>query len=130
MAWPRLETSLIFQDDVLRGLSVIAEPQTEAEMFCVSFPRKLLGKIPGDAEIAVRDGTLVLIDDHEEVGWFSLLEQHRALVDDFLNSNGRYAGASHSLCHDGLLTPGFKIVLAGTEKGEAGTYCKLNPVRP
>lgn len=118
MALPDLNASLIFDHDLLIGLSVIAQPQTEAELFCDSFPRKLMGEAGGGADMVVRDETLVLIVGGAERAWFAVPAHHCTRLNDILNVEGSCEGAQRSLCPDGVMTPGFKILLTEKESAE------------
>ncbi len=110
MALLDLNASLIFLDDRLVGLSILAKYVTEADGFCVSFPQKLMRRAPGHADIVVRGQRLILIHDRGECAWFALPTHTIACrLNDLLDVVGEYAGAERYILPDGGLAPGFRV---------------------
>ena len=92
------------------GFSVVAQPQTEAEMFCGAFPKALFDN---KADIIVEEETIVFKASENDKCSFDVGRQDAEILDNFLHCRGDYQGERLNLCRDGILTPGFKIVLKG-----------------
>ncbi|HHE76854.1 MAG TPA: hypothetical protein ENL27_02645 [Candidatus Parcubacteria bacterium] len=108
--------ALIKEGSGLIGLSLISEPQTEAEIFCASMPNQLI-KNQGSIELT-EDGIRFINPRVGEVSFFVSPEDLKALRELFSGERGKIG-----ILRDGFLTPGFKIVLVGKEN--AGQRIRL-----
>ena len=91
----------------VQGLSLIAQPQTEAEVFCSTFPRALIDQ---KADIKFESDEIVF--DHPTCD-FSGRCAHKVSETDSAALKELLSG-KHQLKLEkaGFFTPGFKIVLA------------------
>lgn len=88
------------------GFSLVARPQTEAEIFCATFPAELA---EGDAEICFENDEIVF--SHPNCQYQGRCA-HKVEPDKLEELKKLLSGDSKlSLQRAGVLTPGFKIVL-------------------
>jgi len=99
---------LIKKGGQIIGISLIAQPQTEAEMFCASMPKQI---VDGGGDIKFEDGKITFVNPCEGDVSFSIKSEDASALRAILNGN-RQLG----LYRDGMLTSGFKIVLDGMEE--------------
>lgn len=112
--------SLIVVNGAVIGISLVAEPQCEAEMFCASLPRLIIND---SAKIVFGEGTINFVHPVEGTVSFEIeAEDARALSEVF---NGSQRLGFYSA---GTLTPGFKIVPQGME--HVGVHKNLKMVAP
>lgn len=97
------------KDGKLIGISLVAEPQTEAEMFCSSFPKQLTKR---KGRIIVLLGKVAFINPMERAFVLFAIEDEDA---SNLNSMLHDESITLGLYNDGILTPGFKITLRGMQ---------------
>jgi hypothetical protein len=122
MSYIEADCSLIKNDGQIIGVSLVAQPQTEAERYCASMPKQL---VDGDGDIKFEDGKIIF---HNPDGGgfpgevsFSIEEEDSAALQAVLNGDRKLG-----LYNDGFMTPGFKIVLEGMEKdGEKTELTRL-----
>src|SRR6056297_1198022 len=89
----------------VNGFSLIAQPQTEAEVFCSTFPKALVG---GKADIKFENDEIVF--DHPNCD-FSGRCAHKLDTSDIVLLQELLSGKRQlKLERAGFLTPGFKIV--------------------
>lgn len=112
MSYIEADCSLIKKDGELIGLSLVAQPQAEAEFFCASFPRQL---VDGKGDIEIKGGVKVtFIDPKEGSVSFSIEFEDATALQELLSGNGKL-----EIHPDGILTPGFKITREGMkDEGE------------
>ncbi len=112
MAYIEATCSLLKKDGQLIGVSLVAEPQTEAEIFCASFPKKLSDE-KDQAQIGIRNDTqLTFIHPKEGEVSFALPDDDIEAVRQLITGKSGNLG----LYRDGFMTPGFKIALQDDEK--------------
>lgn len=102
MSYIEVDCSLIKYEGQVIGVSLIADAQTEAEMFCNSMPRQL---VDGKADIKFEDGRVTFVNPGEGQVAFIINKQDAQALQDLLSRDTGLA-----IYKDGLLTPGFKIV--------------------
>ena len=91
----------------VNGFSLIARPQTEAEVFCSTFPKALVG---GKADIKFEDDEIVF--DHPNCDFLGRCA-HKLDTADIVPLQELLSGKRQlKLERAGFLTPGFKIVPA------------------
>lgn len=108
MSYIEADCSLIKKDGQIIGVSLVAQPQTEAEMFCGSMPKQL---VDGKGDIKFEDGKVTFVNPREGEVSFSIENGDASALQSILNGDKKLG-----LYRDGFLTPGFKIVLEGMEK--------------
>jgi hypothetical protein len=118
MAYIEAECFLVFDEEGLIGLSLIAMPQTEAEYFCGTLPKQLQ---EGRGDIDLNGGILTFVnpDEKAEVS-FLVAKEYEGDFKQLWNGNH---GQKFSYHRDGFVTPGFKFVLTGQE--DPGKRVKL-----
>ncbi|MFT7644673.1 MAG: hypothetical protein ACI9BF_000324 [Candidatus Paceibacteria bacterium] len=106
MAYIEADCSLIKKDGEVIGVSLVAQPQTEAERYCASMPKQL---VDGTGTIEFEDGKIIF-DNPDGGGYpgkvsFTIDEESSTALQELLTGDGELG-----LYNDGILTPGFKIV--------------------
>ena len=123
---PEIEAicSLIKKDNAVIGVSLVAKPQCEAEIFCSYFPasfveKKSFIKFLGTKKMGHQVITFSL-PNRGDVGFLIEVADATALQKVLQNQE-------ISLYPDGYMTPGFKIVPDGMDKvGEKVELCKIH----
>ena len=86
------------------GFSLVSQPQTEAEIFCSTFPKALVG---GKADIRFEGEEIVF--DHLTEGKYA----HKLSAEDTASLRELLSGKRQlKLERAGFLTPGFKMIPA------------------
>jgi hypothetical protein len=102
MPYIEADCSILKKDDEVLGVSLIAQPQTEAEFFCGSMPRQIAEK---KGDIKIEDGKIIFVNPLEGEVSFSISDEDGTKLKELMKS-----GRKFGIYNDGCLTPGFKIV--------------------
>lgn len=100
--------SIIKKAGQVIGFSLVAEPQNKAECFCRSMPTHLIQKT---GSIEFKNGKITFIHPQEGEVSFVIDNTDASILQELLSHSDDDLG----LYNDGLLTPGFKIVMSGME---------------
>ena len=115
MAYIKADCSIIKKDGQVIGVSLVAQPQTEAERYCASMPKQL---VDGKGDIKFEGGKIIF-NNPDGGGFpgevsFSIEDDAAKELQAILNGDQKLG-----LYNDGFLTPGFKIVPEGMkDEGE------------
>ncbi len=111
MSYIEADCSLIKKNGRLVGLSLVAQPQSEAEIFCNSMPKQL---VEGSGNIKLGNGKLTFVNSNKDEVSFAISDDDATAVHELLTGkNGEL-----EIHRDGFFTPGFRIVRAGQKEGE------------
>jgi hypothetical protein len=118
MSYIEVDCSLIKKDGRVIGVSLVAQPQTEAEFFCASMPKQLE---ESKGEIKFEKGKVIFVNPIEGEVSFSIENNDASALRAILNGDQRLG-----LYDDSCLTPGFRIVPEGMDKeGEKVSLTRL-----
>ena len=104
--------ALLKREGTLIGLSLIAEPQTEAERFCQSFPK---GIRDDTADIKCENGTVSFIHPRDGSVSFKVGDEDAVSVQAMLA--GEFGELDLLRDEHAVLCPGFKLIRAGMKDG-------------